>query len=477
MASEVVTAPLLIGGEWIKTTKTIDVRSPYDGKKVGQVASGGAVETRLAIDAAEAAMAKPLPAHERAEILDRVAVTLREQREEFAQVIAREAGKPIGTALVEVDRAVQTFRFSAAEARTFTGELVAMDAHPIGVGRLGFVLRLPIGVVGAITPFNFPLNLVAHKVAPAFAAGCACVLKPARATPLSALRLAKAMLESGQPAGWLNVVVGSGADVGEVLISDERIKLISFTGSPEVGWQLRAQAPKKKVALELGNSTPVIVLADADLDAAADAIVAFGYGYAGQTCISIQRVYVENSVHDALVENIAGKVAVLKVGDPLDPETQVGPVIDGDNRNRILDWLEDAKAKGAKVVAGGTVVDGSNLLLPTLVSNVSLEMRIACKEVFGPVVTVTKVADLEEAIELANGTSYGLQAGIFTSDIGAALKAAHALQFGGVTINEAPGYRADQMPYGGIKDSGNTREGPHYAMEEMTERRVVVVRY
>ena len=474
MATTETVHKLLIGGEWYETGETIDVTSPYDGSVVGRVAYGGADDARRAIDAAEQAMKTPIPAHKRAAVLDGVAELLRERRDEFARTIAEEAGKPLTTAGMEVDRAVQTMTFSALEARRLTGEMVPMDAHPAGEGHAGLILRVPIGIVAAISPFNFPLNLVAHKVGPAFAAGCAVVLKPAGATPLSALLLAQAFEDAGQPAGWLNVIVGKSRDIGDVLTEDERVRMITFTGSSEVGWGIRARANKKKVSLELGNSTPLIVLADADLDKAAAAIAAHGYSFAGQSCISIQRVYVEDSVHDALMEKLTPKVEALKVGDPLDADTQVGPVIDHENRDRITEWVNDAVAGGAKLVTGGEV-DDAGVLHPVLLDDVSLEMKVSCNEVFGPVVTVSRVSGLEQAVELANGTNYGLQAGIYTQDITKALSAARTLDFGGVTLNEAPTYRADQMPYGGVKDSGNTREGPKFAVQEMTEPRMVVI--
>ena len=474
MATTETVHKLLIGGEWYETGETIDVTSPYDGSVVGRVAYGGADDARRAIDAAEQAMKTPIPAHKRAAVLDGVAELLRERRDEFARTIAEEAGKPLTTAGMEVDRAVQTMTFSALEARRLTGETVPMDAHPAGEGHAGLILRMPIGIVAAISPFNFPLNLVAHKVGPGFAAGCAVVLKPAGATPLSALLLAQAFEDAGQPAGWLNVIVGKSRDIGDVLTEDERVRMITFTGSSEVGWGIRARANKKKVSLELGNSTPLIVLADADLDKAAAAIAAHGYSFAGQSCISIQRVYVEDSVHDALMEKLMPKVEALKVGDPLDADTQVGPVIDHENRDRITEWVDDAVAGGAKLVTGGEV-DDAGVLHPVLLDDVSLDMKVSCNEVFGPVVTVSRVSGLEQAVELANGTSYGLQAGIYTQDITKALRAARTLDFGGVTLNEAPTYRADQMPYGGVKDSGNTREGPKFAVQEMTEPRMVVI--
>ena len=465
---------LYVDGEWYETGETKDVTSPYDGSVVGRVAFGGGADATRAIDAAERAMQSPLPAHKRASVLDGVAALLAERRDEFARTIAQEAGKPIATAGIEVDRAVQTITFSALEARRLTGETVPMDAHPAGEGKAGLILRVPIGIIGAISPFNFPLNLVCHKVGPAFAAGCAVVLKPAGATPLSALLLARAFADAGQPAGWLNVIVGRSGEIGDVLTEDERVKMITFTGSSQVGWGIRQRAHKKKVSLELGNSTPLIVLADADLDKAATAIAANGYAFAGQSCISIQRVYVEDAAHDALIEKLVPKVQALKVGDPLDPETQVGPVIDGENRDRIKAWVDDAVAGGAKLLSGGELGD-DGVLRPTLLDDVSLEMEVACHEVFGPVVAVARVSGLEQAIALANGTDYGLQAGVFTQDITKAMRAARELEFGGVTLNEAPTYRADQMPYGGVKESGNTREGPKFAVQEMTEPRMIVI--
>jgi len=467
---------ILVDGEWYETGETLDVRSPFDGSVVAQVAYGGAADARRAIDAAAKAMKTPVPAHERAAVLDRLAAILRERRDEFARTIAQEAGKPFATAQAEADRAVQTVLFSAVEARSLGGEVIGMDAHPAGSGHAGLVMRLPIGVVGAISPFNFPLNLVAHKIAPAFAAGCAVVLKPAGATPLSALLLAQAFEDAGQPAGWLNVVVGKSSEIGDAMIEDERVRLITFTGSSAVGWKLRERASRKKVSLELGNSTPVIVLADADLDKAAAAVATHGYSFAGQSCISVQRVYVEDSAYDAFVEKVRPKVEALVTGDPLDPQTQVGPVIDEGNRDRILEWVKEAVSGGAKLLTGGET-DDAGLLRPTLLGDVDLDMKVACDEVFGPVVTLARVRDLDEAVEKANGTGYGLQAGIFTSNITKALQATRVLDFGGVTVNEAPTYRADQMPYGGVKESGNTREGPRYAVHEMTEPRLVVIGY
>ncbi len=461
---------LFVGGDWIETGDWMEVRSPYSGDVVGRVAKGGAEETRRAIDAAERAMQEPLPAHRRAEILVRVAGALGRRHDEVARLISDEAGKPMKAARVEAKRGMSTYTFAAVEARKLAGEMVPMDAAQAGEGKLAFTLRRPVGIVGAISPFNFPLNLVAHKLAPALAAGCAVVLKPASQTPLSALLLAELEAEAGLPAGWLNVVVGPASEIGDVLVADKRVKLITFTGSGAVGWKLKEHAPKKRVNLELGNATPVIVAADANLSIAATKIAQNAFSFAGQSCISVQRVYVERSAYDGFVERLLPLVEALKLGDPAEEDTDVGPVIDEDARDRILDWIGGTSGE---ILIGGDLE--GDLIRPTVIANPTREDKVSCEEVFGPVCTVTAVDSFDEAIELANGTRYGLQAGVFTASIDNAFRAAQKLEFGGVTINEAPTFRTDQMPYGGVKDSGNTREGPRYAGREMTEERVVVL--
>src|ERR671935_2520257 len=470
MATVATERKLFVGGEWVETGDWLEVRSPYSGEVVGRVAKAGAAETRRAVDAAERAMAEPLPAHKRAEILVRVAGYLGRRHDEVARTISDEAGKPMKAARVEATRAMSTFTFAAVEARKLAGEVVPMDASQAGEGKLAFTLRRPIGIVAAITPFNFPLNLVAHKLAPALAAGCPVVLKPASQTPLSALLLAELEEEAGLPPGWLNVVAGSASEIGDVLVSDERVKAITFTGSGTTGWGLKERAPKKRVNLELGNATPVIVCADAP-EFTVDKIAANAFSFAGQSCISIQRVYVMQERWDDFLREFVPKVETLKVGDPGDEETDVGPVIDDDARERILEWIRETSGD---VVTGGDTTD-EGLIKPTVIVNPNPSDKVACEEVFGPVVTLTRTASLDEAIELANSTRYGLQAGIFTGSLNAALTAAQRLEFGGVTVNEAPTFRADQMPYGGVKDSGNTREGPHYAVRELTEERLVVI--
>ena len=472
MATTALERKLLIDGEWIETGEWIDVTSPYDGEIVGRVPKAGAAEAKRAIDAAEAAMQDPLPAHERAAILDRVAALLAERTEDAARTISAEAGKPMKAASVEANRAVSTYTMAAVEARKLAGDVIPMDASPAGVGKLALTLRRPIGVIAAISPFNFPLNLVAHKIAPALAAGCAVVAKPAGVTPLSALFLAELETEAGLPPGWLNVICGGSSEIGDVLVEDERVRLISFTGSVPVGWGLRERAPRKRVNLELGNATPVIVAADADLDDATSRLAANAFSFAGQSCISVQRIYIERGAYDTFVERFLPKVEALKVGDPTEEDTDVGPLISEKDRDRVLEWIDDAKTRGAEVLAGGTLEDG--LLLPTVIAGAPPEAKVSCEEVFGPLCTLTPYDRLEDAIALANGTRFGLQAGVFTSNAKAAIRVAQELEFGGVTVNEAPTFRADQMPYGGVKDSGNTREGPAYAVREMTEERLVV---
>jgi acyl-CoA reductase-like NAD-dependent aldehyde dehydrogenase len=464
---------LLIAGDWVETGEWQEVRSPYSGEVVGRVAKAGADDARRAIDAAEEAMREPLPAHKRAEILVRVAGALGRRHDEVARLISDEAGKPMKAARIEAKRAMSTYTFAAVEARKLAGEMVPMDAAQAGEGKLAFTLRRPRGVVAAISPFNFPLNLVAHKIAPALAAGCAVVLKPAAQTPLSALLLAELETEAGLPPGWLNVVVGPSSEIGDVLVEDERVKVLTFTGSSGVGWELARRSPRKKVTLELGNSTPVIVEADADIPAAAGAMATHGFSFAGQSCISVQRIYIQDDAYDDFVAHFVPKVEELRLGDPADEETDVGPVIDDDARERILEWIEEARSAGAEILAGGST-DG-DLLRPTVIANAGPDLKVSCEEVFGPVVTLNRYRMLDEAIELANGTKYGLQSGIFTGSLESALKAASELDFGGITVNEAPTFRADQMPYGGVKESGNTREGPAYAVRELTEERLVVI--
>jgi acyl-CoA reductase-like NAD-dependent aldehyde dehydrogenase len=464
-----------IAGTRFEGADAIVVRSPFDGHELASVPACTAADVDRAVASASLARRSgPLPAWRRAEILDRAAQLLADRVEDFARTIAEEAAKPIRTARVEARRAVSTFTFAALEARRLTGEMVPMDASDVGEGKLAFTLRVPVGVVGAISPFNFPLNLVAHKLAPAIAAGCPVVLKPASQTPLSAISLAELLLdECGLPEGHLHVVTGGGGTVGNAIVDHPDLAMITFTGSPDVGWGIRARAPRKKVGLELGNNAPVIIEPDSDVATAAKKISVAGFSHAGQSCISTQRVLVHETVGEKFLGELVPLVEALVVGDPLDEATDVSALISGSERDRVKAWIDEAEAAGAAVASGGEVRDG--VLVPTVLTDVAPEMKVCSQEVFGPVVAVQTYRDVDDAFRLANDTRYGLQAAIFTTDLSLALRAARELDFGGVLVNEVPTYRADQMPYGGIRDSGNTREGPHYAVEEMTESRLVVL--
>ncbi len=466
--------PALIDGEDVLTDATSEVHSPYDGSLVGEVPACDQPEIDRAVAVALARhRSGALPAYERAEVLDQVAVLLDLRIDDFARLIATESAKPITTARGEAERAIDTLRFSAAQARTFTGETIPMDASAAGVGKLGYVMRVPIGVVAAISPFNFPLNLVCHKIAPAVAAGCPVVLKPASATPLTALAIVRLFEEAGLPPGWLNVVTAKGR-LANHLVEHPDVAMVTFTGSPPVGWGIRAAVPHKRVGLELGNNAPVIIEPSADLELAASRIAVGGYSFAGQSCISVQRVYVHHEVHDELAELLSAKVADLVVGDPLDAATQVSALIDPGETDRVEQWIGDAVDSGASVLTGA-VRTGEDLLAPTVLDGITASMEVSRNEVFGPMVGLAAYRDLDQAIEWSNDTKYGLQAGIFTKELAVALEAVRRLDFGGVTVNEVPTFRADQMPYGGIRDSGNTREGPAFAVEELTERRMVVI--
>ena len=463
---------LLLGGAFDERNDDLTVTNPFGGATIATVAVGGPDDVAAAVADALGHLPPP-PAAERAQILERAAALVARRAEAFARTICMEAGKPITQARGETARCVDTLTFAAVEARSLAGDMVAMDASAAGSGKIGMILREPIGVVGAISPFNFPLNLVCHKLAPAIAAGCPVVLKPASSTPLSALLLAQTLADAGLPAGFLSVIPGGGGTVGNALVDHPDVPMISFTGSPPVGWGIRRRQPRKEVALELGNSTPVIVTADADIELAARKVAGSGFTHAGQSCISVQRVYVEAPAMERFRELLVAAVEALVVGDPMDDATDVGPVIDLANRDRVAEWIDEAARTGAEVLTGGVVTDG--LLQPTVIEGIAPEMKLTHEEVFGPVVGLATFDTIDQAVELANGSPFGLQAGIFTSRTDAAMGWARRLHFGGVLINETPTFRADQMPYGGVKDSGNTREGPHFAVRSMTEPKLVVL--
>jgi acyl-CoA reductase-like NAD-dependent aldehyde dehydrogenase len=450
------------------------VRSPYDGHEVGRVPASSAADVDAAVRRSRTALADaPLGQAERAAVLDEAARRLRAEEDRLARTIAAEAAKPMKTARVEAQRAVSTFTFAAVEARKLAGEMVPIEGSDVGAGKLAFTLRVPVGVVGGITPFNFPLNLVAHKVAPALAAGCPIVVKPASQTPLSAFALRDALYASGLPEAWYQVLAGKASEVGNALVEHPDVPLITFTGSVDVGWSIREKAPRKKVGLELGNNAPVVIEPDGNWRTAAEKISVAAFSHAGQSCISTQRVYVHADIGDDFLGALVPKVEALVVGDPMDEGTDVSSLISPDERDRVRGWIEEATAQGAEVVTGGKVE--GNLLWPTVLAHVTPDMRVSREEVFGPVVAVQTYTDFGDALALANDTRYGLQAAVFTTDLGKALLAARTLDFGGVLVNEVPTWRADQMPYGGVRDSGNTREGPAYAVREMTETRLVVM--
>jgi acyl-CoA reductase-like NAD-dependent aldehyde dehydrogenase len=479
MATETVQAvdhKLLVAGEWMETGDWDEVKSPYDGSVVGRVAQADEALVDRAIEAAhEAFESANFPQHERAAVLDRAAGLVGERVDELALTIAAEAGKPLKTARLEAERCVSTLTFSAVEARKLTGTMVPMEASAAGAGKLGVMLRLPYGVVGAISPFNFPLNLVAHKLGPALAAGNSVVLKPAGQTPISALKLAALLQDAGVPDGWLSVVPGSGSEVGNRIVEHELTRAITFTGSAPVGWGIRSKVPHKKVNLELGSNAPLIVHADGDWETAADKAKLHAFSHAGQSCISIQRVLVHEDVADNFTERFVANARALRVGDPLDSETDVGPLISPGDRDRVKQWVDEAVEAGAELLTGGELVDEGRCLAPTLLAAPPKEAKVWCEEIFGPVATIDRYSDFDEALRLANDSKFGLQAGVFTRDTGRGLQAARTLEFGGVLINEVPTYRADQQPYGGVKDSGNTREGPAYSVIELTEERFITL--
>jgi acyl-CoA reductase-like NAD-dependent aldehyde dehydrogenase len=467
---------LLAAGEWTETGEWAEVKSPYDGTVVGRVAQGDAgLVDRCAIAGRAAYERGDFPQHERAAVLDRAARLVGERTDDLALTIAAEAGKPLKTARVEAERCADTLTFSAVEARKLTGGTVPMEASPAGAGKLGVTMRVPYGVVGAISPFNFPLNLVAHKLGPAIAAGNAVVLKPAGQTPISALKLAAVLVEAGLPEGWLSVVPGPGSAVGNAIVEHELTGALSFTGSAKVGWGIRSRVPHKKVNLELGSNAPLIVHADGDWETAADKAKLHAFSHAGQSCISIQRILVQEEIADAFVERLVANTKSLRVGDPLDAETDVGPLISPDDRDRVKQWIDEAVEGGAELLSGGELVDEGRCLAPTLLAGPPREAKVWCEEIFGPVATIDRYAEFDEALRMANDSKFGLQAGVFTRDVGRGLAAAQTLEFGGVLINEVPTFRADQMPYGGVKDSGNTREGPAFAILELTEERFVTL--
>ncbi|MFN3681381.1 MAG: aldehyde dehydrogenase family protein [Nitrospira sp.] len=465
---------LLIHGQWKSTERTAPVVNPFTGETIAMVAqaSESDLEQAVASSVEAAPVMANLPSHARYSILQQIAALLSQRYDELASLITAEAGKPIADARREVGRAIQTFTVAAEEAKRIGGEVIPLDWTPGTESYVGILRRFPLGPVLGITPFNFPLNLVAHKVAPALAAGNPILIKPAPQTPLTALRLGELALEAGVPPGGLNVVPCDNV-LAERLVVDPRFKLLSFTGSAAVGWMLKAKCGKKKVVLDLGGNAGVIVEPDADLDLAAKRCAAGGFGYAGQTCISVQRVFVHQSVADQFTTKLLMHVGRLKAGDPTDETTTIGPLIDRAAAHRVESWINEAVAAGARVLLGGRRT--GSVVEATVLSNVKPDMKVSCQEVFGPVVTVTPYDRFSDAITLLNQSDYGLQAGVFTKDINKIFYAFRHLDVGAVLANEIPTFRSDHMPYGGVKDSGLGREGVRAAIEEMTEQKLLIV--
>ncbi len=465
---------MFVAGQWVDTPKKIEVKNPFDGSVVDTVPQGSAddVDQALAGLLEGARIMRAMPGHERYKILRRAADLVDQRSEELGRLISREEGKVLAEGLTEVSRGRETLELSAEEAKRLGGEVVPLDGAPGAAHNLGFTLRVPCGIVAAISPFNFPLNLVCHKVGPALAAGNAVIVKPASDTPLSALALVEILLEAGLPPQAIACVTGPGSTLGDALAGDPRVRKITFTGSREVGEHICRTAGLKKVTMELGSNSPIIVMPDADLDKVAAATAATGYANAGQVCISTQRVIVFDRVYSDLLDVLKPKVEEITLGDPLDEKSKMGPMIRTSDAERVESWIAEAVSGGAKIVAGGHRT--GTMFQPTLVADVDPRMRISCEELFGPAVAVSRASSIEEAISMANDSPYGLSAGIFTENVRWAMQFARQVDSGNLHINWGPQWRADLMPYGGLKHSGFGKEGPKYAVEEMTELKMVV---
>ncbi len=474
---ELIKKPIIIGGEFITDrNKKIDVVYPYNLKKIGEVPEGTVEDVERAVEKAKIGLEKlkKLTAYQKYKILMKVAEILEKRKEEVAKTIVLEVGKTIREARTEVERAITTITFSAEEAKRINGEYIQMDAVPNGAGKKGFYFREPAGIVVAITPFNFPVNLTAHKIAPSIAAGCPFILKPSERTPLSPTILCEIFLEAGVPEEAVSIIHGYG-EVGKAMTTHPDVRVVSFTGSLKVGEIISKQAGLKKLVMELGSNSAVVVDEDADLETAAKKSVLGGFAVAGQVCISVQRILVHEKVADKFQELLKEEVAKLKFGDPMDEETDVGPIITVDEVNRIQSWIREAVEKGAKLVKGGlSCAEDTTVFQPTIVSDIPEDSKLFYEEAFAPVVTVKRFKNIDEALEMVNRTNYGLQVGIFTNSIKNAWKFIQNAKVGGVIINDIPTFRADHMPYGGVKGSGIGREGPKFAIEDYTEIKMVI---
>jgi acyl-CoA reductase-like NAD-dependent aldehyde dehydrogenase len=465
---------LFINGEWVEAVEYSELKSPYSGEVIAEIPVATEEQVNQAIDAADQARSemRKLTSFQRSTILENLVVRLKERKEEAAQIIAKEAAKPIRTARQEVDRTIETYKFASEEAKRIHGETIPLDAAASGSGRVAYNSFEPLGIIGAITPFNFPMNLVAHKVGPAIATGNTIVLKPASQTPLSSFFIAELLQKSGLPPGALNIVTGKGSIVGERIVQDDRVNLITFTGSPEVGIGIRNRAGLKRVVLELGSNSAVIVDNNVDIDRMIDRCVVGAFSFQGQVCISLQRIYVHEELYHTFVQKFVEKTNGLKIGDPLDENTDVSALISENDVKRTISWIEEARELGGKIITGGTVE--GNVLYPTIIQDIDPRAKVSCQEVFAPIVLINPFNHIEEAFELVNDSRFGLQAGIYTDNVHTALDAAEKLHVGGVMINDIPTFRVDHMPYGGVKESGMGREGIKYSMEEMLEMKLVV---
>ena len=464
---------MYIGGQWVDKAKTVPVINPFDGSQIGTVPRGDGADVEAAITSAVrgAAVMANLTGYQRFAILRKAADLIEERREDLARTITMEEGKTIAEARTEVSRAVQTISLSGEEAKRLHGETVPLDGAPGQTWHLAFTLRVPCGVVAAIAPFNFPLNLVCHKVGPALAGGNSVIIKPASDTPLSALKLTEILLEAGLPEEAVQCVTGPGGEIGDALCSDRRVRKITFTGSRDVGEHICRVAGLKKVTMELGSNSPMIIMPDADVEKVAKATVVNGYSNAGQVCISTQRVLVDGNIYGDFLDALKPHVAGIKTGNPLEEDVMMGPMVREDDAVRVGEWIKEALGTGARLLVGGE--RSGAMYAPTVIADVNPEMRISCDELFGPAVAVTRFSEIDEAIALANDSIYGLSAGIFTQNLDWAIRFAREVHSGNLMINAGPQFRADLMPYGGLKDSGMGKEGPKYAVEEMTELKMV----
>ncbi|MAB60598.1 MAG: aldehyde dehydrogenase [Verrucomicrobiales bacterium] len=466
---------LFLKGKWYDLNEKTEVLNPYDGSVIDTVPSASPKEITIAIDGLVngAKTMRQMPSFRRVEILRKTANLIREHQKELGVLISTEEGKVLSESHIEVSRAAETIDLSADEARRMNGETVPLDSTPSGVGKLGLTLRVPCGIVAAITPFNFPLNLVAHKVGPAIAGGNAVLLKPASDTPLSSLKLVELLLEAGLPEDSIACVTGSGTMLGKAICSDSRIRKISFTGSAEVGEQICTLAGLKRITMELGSNSPVIVLDDADPQKVAESIAITGFANAGQVCISSQRILATPKIHSDLLEALTSRVGQLTAGNQLDDQFDIGPLVRESDANRVKEWLTQAQSEGAELLCGGERQGA--VIQPAVLRNVRNEMRISSQELFGPAIGVTKTENINEAINLANNSQFGLSASIFTQDINKAIRFAHEVDSGNLHINFGTAWRAETMPYGGLKQSGMGKEGPKYAIDKMTETKMVII--